>query len=363
MIRSTTKYSTLFTVLLALVMSIADSSWGAITSTGSVDPTDPTTATSADDVYAGYLAAGTITVAGSSTLLADEIVVGDGGAGQLSIQGAGASAVAGYFYAGYNTEGTIAVSNGGSITVDEAYVGYDGNGSLDFTNGSTGSLGETYIGYDSPGLLSISGGSVVNSAHTYVGYDGDGTIEISGVDSLLNVSGEFYSGYDGDEDAFWNISNGGSLNATNASEAFVLAYEADSTYNFGIGDDGMGAISAGAIAAAGDVTRGSTGEMYYSMTLDPGTILNVGDRFTLIDYGTWNAGTFLVADGLGGFVNLADGDTYVLGGNSFLIDYDTDLGGGDLAFTATVIPEPSAALLMAWSGVLGMFGRRRQMAM
>lgn len=80
------------------------------------------------------------------------------------------------------------------------------------------------------------------------------------------------------------------------------------------------------------------------LTLEQGFHLDLGDTFALIDYDTWDGSLF---------AGIADGSVLDVGNYGFLIDYDADLGGGDLALTATVvtIPEPtSAAMLLIVAG-------------
>lgn len=99
--------------------------------------------------------------------------------------------------------------------------------------------------------------------------------------------------------------------------------------------------------------------------LSTGT-LTVGDTLTLISYDTtWNGGLFAYADGNDG--TLTDGETFTLGNNQFVFDYNNTSGGsnfsgeqtGDNRFvTMTVVPEPAAALLGSL-GLLAMLRRRR----
>ena len=76
-----------------------------------------------------------------------------------------------------------------------------------------------------------------------------------------------------------------------------------------------------------------------------GGILSAGDKLTLISYnGTWNNGIF---------TGYADGATFTLGSNTWLMDYNDDTGGGNFSadqsgalgfVTITVVPEPAATL-------------------
>ena len=331
-------------------MLIGETASGTVTVDGS-------SSLSGDDIYVGYDFPCELTVSGSNASLnvGDELLVGDGASGTVTINGATASIP--YAYAGYDTQGTVTISGGSAVTLTETYVGYDGQGQFSISSGSTVTLGETYIGYDAQGELAISGGSVANSDYGYPGYDGDGIVSISGVGSVWNVSEEFHPGYDGAENAYMTFSDGGVLNATSS---FTITGDADSTYTFEIGANGSGKIN-----VPGSVDRAG-GDTYFELAVDVGASVSPGDVFTLIDYGTWNGGTFQVSDGVGGYTTLMDGGTYTTSAASFMVDYDDDLGGGNLALTATVtaVPEPGSFLYFGLIGtVLGGYGwirKRRQ---
>ena len=83
-----------------------------------------------------------------------------------------------------------------------------------------------------------------------------------------------------------------------------------------------------------------------NLTDDGTTVLAVGAKYTLISYsGTWTSGTF---DGY------ADDTSFVLGSNTYVINYNdstggTNFGGGAygsfVTLTVTAIPEASSILL------------------
>ncbi|MBI1336840.1 MAG: PEP-CTERM sorting domain-containing protein [Phycisphaera sp.] len=57
---------------------------------------------------------------------------------------------------------------------------------------------------------------------------------------------------------------------------------------------------------------------------------------------------------------MADNTILTVSGYDFLINYNDDLGGGNLALTATiVVPEPASLALLAFGGLVALRRRRR----
>ncbi|MEM7808150.1 MAG: hypothetical protein AAF561_08575 [Planctomycetota bacterium] len=92
------------------------------------------------------------------------------------------------------------------------------------------------------------------------------------------------------------------------------------------------------------------GSSMLTLDVDPLAQLQVGDVFPLINYQLGGL--------IGAFDNVADGQVISAGGFDFRIDYQTDLGSSGIALTATVIPEPLAAL-GGFAGV-ALIGLRRR---
>jgi fibronectin-binding autotransporter adhesin len=80
--------------------------------------------------------------------------------------------------------------------------------------------------------------------------------------------------------------------------------------------------------------------------------LEVGTVLTLVDYTTWNLGTF---------AGLADDSTFTIGANTFRISYN-GVSGSDTAVTLEVVPEPSSVALIGLGLTAALFRMRRRSA-
>ena len=353
-----------------LALTGAAQAHAAITHTGSVDPSPPSTSTSSDDLSIGYNSPGTVTIDGGSALACDEAIVGYNYTGELTITGTGSRLGGGSgFYVGYDGQGKASILGGAVLTnTDEAIIGWDAPGEVTVSGKKSNwkNTGELYVGYDIPGTLSVLDGATVSSTDSYIGYDGNGTVTVSGAGSTWTAFGsEAVVGYDGSEWGDLTISSGGTIRAPGE---FYLSYYADAFTTFGIGDDGTGTTASGLIDV-GDLIVGDYANSVFDLEVDGSGSLSPGDRFTLIDYGTFNGTLFVYRDATNALVPLADDSMFTTStGEVFLIDYNTDLGGGDMAMTATfgpgalaVVPEPTTFLI--WSlGLLGLAwcARRRR---
>jgi T5SS/PEP-CTERM-associated repeat protein len=127
-----------------------------------------------------------------------------------------------YFYVGYSGQGSLDITNGGSVNTPRAYisryshstgavtvsgagsswissdllyVSYENVGTMDITNGGLVSCTEGYIAYgaNSTGAATVSGASSTwtNSSDLYVGNMGAGVLNISG-GGLVEVTGEIH---------------------------------------------------------------------------------------------------------------------------------------------------------------------------
>jgi hypothetical protein len=95
------------------------------------------------------------------------------------------------------------------------------------------------------------------------------------------------------------------------------------TLRFGIGEHG-----AGLLELSGELRHGD-GTALFDLFVDDGVALQVNDSFTLVDYGTLEAGF--------AFDNLSDDQIFDVGPYSFQVDFNANLnGGGDLGIVATV---------------------------
>ncbi len=259
----------------------------------------------------------------------------------IDVEDQGLLHVTRWLYVGQEGTGTLNVSGGSEVDVDEdLWVGgelgaFAGNGSMTVTEGSTVTVDDDmYISTGiATGVFSISGDGTKLTVNDrlWVGwgyYDAasgtrfpaDGTLEV-GRGALIEAPG-----------------NGPS---SNSGLRFTVASVDTATMRFIIGDDGAGSIESGLIET-GHLRFGG-GTALLDIDIDSGVVLSLGDMFTLIDYANWDGGLF---------DNVADDAIVSFGGYRFLIDYDTDLGGGDLALTATVVPEPTSLALLGLGGLL-----------
>ncbi len=205
-------------------------------------------------VCVGYSGSGTmsITNGGNATGYYGYVGYNDGSRGLVTVDGAGSTWSASYgFYVGgcySGAAGTLSITNGGTVfsngyywcsnyignntgttglvTVDGAgsawncgyylYVGYYGDGTLAITNGGSVSSGTSYIGYVSgaAGSVSVDGANSTwtNAGDLYVGgYSGGiGTLSITNGGSV-SVAGTTYVGWNGCSGAICFGTNGGTL--------------------------------------------------------------------------------------------------------------------------------------------------------
>jgi T5SS/PEP-CTERM-associated repeat protein len=185
----------------------------ALTATGDVSPSDPTTWNTSTTGYIGNTSAGSLTVDSGSTLVSQYGYLGNGSgsSGTVTVDGAGSAwSNSSSLYVGYVGNGNLNITGGGTVsntngdvghtarstgivTVDGAgsvwnngsnvCVGYSGIGTLNITGGGAvntlwGSIGE---GTGSTGIVTVDGaGSAWNSTSLYVGDLGNGTLNITG---------------------------------------------------------------------------------------------------------------------------------------------------------------------------------------
>ena len=112
---------------------------------------------------------------------AGNIYVGYNGTGTFAqygqIPGYPMETLTGCFYVGYNSGGTATISSGTVSDVD-GYIGYNsgwsGSVTVDATNSNTRSTwansGDLCVGYGGTGTLAVSNGGSVSSSSGYIGY-------------------------------------------------------------------------------------------------------------------------------------------------------------------------------------------------
>ena len=143
----------------------------------------------------------TVEVGGAAAYISDQLIVGDTGLGQLTIESAGLVSVANDIsptesYIGHDAgaEGTVTVDGVGSkfSTAGSLLVGYDGTGTLNITQGGAVDDSSGFIGFDpgSTGKVNVDGaGSTWENSFLSVGNRGNGTLDISNGGTVMSDHG------------------------------------------------------------------------------------------------------------------------------------------------------------------------------
>jgi T5SS/PEP-CTERM-associated repeat protein len=261
----------------------------AITWTGNVDPTNPSTWTSSTEAYIGKTAAGTLTV-NSGTISSSAAYLGynSGISGSATISGANSQWTnSSYLYVGNSGSGTLNVTGGGSVsnyfgccigensgatgvvTVDGAgskwtvrnnlQVSSYGHGTLNVTNGGSVSNAYSYIGAysNSTGVVTIDGANSTwtSNGDLNVGYSGRGTLNVTN-GSAVTVSGTTYVAYSPNATGTINFgSSGGTL-----TTASLAASPSQLT--------GTGSVNARGLVSDVDLVLDSTASLTQTLTFN-----------------------------------------------------------------------------------------------
>ena len=278
---------------------------------------------------------------------------------------------AGRLLVGFNSTGALTVNGGSMLTTSSGEMGAVRGGTGTATITGPGSKWTTtdnlFVGNAGLGFLTIENGGAASSQRGFVGSapGSSGVVTVGGRNANWTVRQDIIAGSDGQ--AFMTVKNGGTVNAS----SFFLASRAGSLgqMTFGIGDDGSGAIAAGTVNVGG-AFRIISGVALFDLTVDDGVVLDVGDMFTLIDYGSTFGGSFSIFNDDFSISTLADGDLFTTGIHTFEIDYDKLIGTNDRAFAVTVVsvegsgsdvPGPAMPLLLAF-GLTALAAARRRLA-
>ncbi|MEM6333957.1 MAG: PEP-CTERM sorting domain-containing protein [Planctomycetota bacterium] len=279
-----------------------------------------------------------VTVQGGGQFIADEVFIRSQAVTPASIT---VSGVGTQFTALRRIEASVGASN--TLVTEQAAlqtVNYE--------------LGGTGTGTHS--LTVSDGASVLATGNIQVGrLGGTGVLTVTGPTTTVQANSQFSIAWPGGNST-GTVDIGAGATLTANGQGFRLAQQSTNVANivFRIGDIGGGVFDSGTVIAT-DLRFGQ-GTANLDLLLDPGVTLNLGDKFVLVDYG--NDGNGIDDEDLRfdvpgqGFAGIADGGILERDGTLFRIDYDDDLGGGDLALTATVvIPEPATLALLALAGV------------
>ncbi len=274
---------------------------GAITWTGSVDPTDPTTWTTSTTAHVGYTSGGMVTVDAGSYLFSRDgyLAYVSGYSGQVTINGAGSTWVnASNIKVGYAGDGILNVTNGGMVT---DYAGYIGG----------------YFGSptSASGVVTVSGANSAwfNNAELCVGYSGNGTLQINS-DGAVTANGTTYVSYMAGSAGQISF-NGGTL-TTNTLAASPGALT------------GSGTIITRGLVSDVDLTFDSTASLNRELTFNQqGPTVNLDVRSGSGDLGAgWkSSGSLAIKNGISlksyrgffGYQSTATGQGTVNGGSSW----------------------------------------------
>ena len=198
-----------------------------------------------DFLGAGYKGSGSLTIQNGAKVYSVYGYIGYeyGSTGEATVDGIGSTWTNGdyYLYVGGSGDGTLAITNGGTVnsvycrigngsastsamtvdgpgstctTVGEVSVGIFGDSVMTITNGGAVSNSWGCIGYGdwSTSTVTVDGtdSTWTNRDKLYVGYYGNGTLTI--IDGgLVSVAGVLTVNYDGEGDSFISMSTGGML--------------------------------------------------------------------------------------------------------------------------------------------------------
>ncbi len=355
-----------------------------ISTTGNVEP-DPATTTSADDLYVGKIADGSMTINGASGVINHSGFLGHdpGVTGTATVTGAGSTwSNSGPLIIGERGTGILNIENGGTVSnIHRGSLGYDpgstgtatvtGTGST-WTNSGGLSVGESGTGtlnIQNGGALTVAGDLIVHRSSRSDTSNGTLNIQNGGVVTVAGglTVGQYLGGWPPPPridlgTGTLNIQNGGSLSSmhgiidwgnntvtvtgigstwTNSENLFVggtLNIENGGAVTVGAGEPGdfyisnrgeLNILLASLSDPLLDVASDATIEGALNIALAGGFALNPGDLFTLIDL------TNIASTLTGTFIGLAEGDSVGnFGGLDLFISYIGGDGNDVTLFTA-----------------------------
>ncbi len=214
-------------------------------------------------------------------------------------------------------------------------------------------------------LVKDGGGTwVLSGSNTYTGTTtvSSGRLAVNGSlgNTAVTVAGGGTLGGSGSIAGTVSVANGATLAPGNSIESLAAgatSFSSGSTFAYEV--DSSVALAAGAdlLTVAGNLSIASGTLLSFTDIASSPTAFADGTVFALIDYaGTWDGGLFTYSGSA-----LADGDTFSVGSQDWVIDYDSATGGSNFTadylgsgsfVTVTAVPEPST-LALAGFGILG----------
>ncbi|WP_266149232.1 autotransporter outer membrane beta-barrel domain-containing protein [Dyella halodurans] len=263
---------------------------------------------SASQSYVGYNggSSGVLTVdgQGSTYTNAGFFVVANGGTGQLSVTNGGVvSTTTGTLQIGGGATATALVSGTGSRVSAGSYLGVGVGSSgnvLTITNGGTATSGSgTYLAFNpgSGGTIAVSNGGSLTSPLLVVGFSGAGDLQVQ-QHGAVTISGRTIIGADaatssvevGGAGAVLTVQNNNLIVGGQGNGALTISNQGTVTVT-GTGGTSIGGQCSGLPAFCPTPLQGGSGAVTVS---GAGSVLNAG---TTLAIGQFGAGTLIVANG------------------------------------------------------------------
>ncbi|QUS57106.1 autotransporter domain-containing protein [Pseudovibrio brasiliensis] len=266
----------------------------------------------AQRLHVGERGEGTLTVSDGGTVSSTHGYIGhfSGSTGIVEVTGTGVAwdSSVDLFIGDYG-DGALTVSDGGAVSSAYGYVGnHSGStGKVEVTSAeSTWQISDTlYVGEGGEGALTISDGGAVSSTIGYIGGDSDstGTIEVTGTGSTWDNSGNLHVGADGD--GTLTVSDDGTVTNTNG----IIGHGIGSTGTVEVTDIGsawensgslfVGLGGEGTLTISEDATISVSGTTQLGAHSTGSGVLNIGagSGETTAAAGTIDASTVEFGDG------------------------------------------------------------------
>ena len=285
---------------------------------------------------------GTIRFIGSTASTSDRVFVLAGGTAATTnvIEASGSSSAATLTLTGSlapSRAGTYGATLGGSNAGTNVFAGVIGNGSAGGTLGLVKAGSTTWVltgtsTYTGPTTVS-AGRLSVNGALGTTAVTVQGGAELGGSGSIAGSLAVLAGGTLAPGNSIASLAGG----STSFAAGSTFGYEVDSSLLGSLGTaadllvvSGNLDIAAGSLLSFADITSGTVQPFVKDTTV-----------FAMINYsGAWNGGLFTY-----GGTPLADGSTFTVGSQQWVIDYNAATGGAN--YTADYLPSSSFVTVMA----------------
>ena len=339
----------IITAVIMIVTSLAGPAGAAITWSGDVDPSDPSTWDSSTFAFIGNTGNGTVGITGGSDVIdrSGHIGLQSGSTGEINVDGAGSTWTNNSnLYVGNYGDGTLNITDGGTVSNNRySAIGYQPGSTGEINIDGAGSIWTNndylYVGCEGDGRVNVTGGGTVsNNSWGSIGDNNGstGTVTVDGPGSTWTNSSQLVVGNYGD--GTLNITDGGMVSnswsyigSVSSSTGTVTVNGANSTWTntdyLVVGRYGNGTLNitnGGAVSNSGGsigYNSGGTGEVTVDGT--GSTLANKGLIVGHFGNGTLNitggglvsvAGTLYIDDNHRGdsFINMATGGMLALFG-------------------------------------------------